>query len=320
MTLTFNAIGELREAVSQRLINLDFRQSGDAPFHSSLQLILSSPDIRVVRWSHTPGATFRDYRLVKDGDDSMSLIYPVNCSITVSHLDRDQRLGPGQPVLLRHDAVGEIIGNNPCTYIALVLPASVVRNTRLVQDRLLAERWPHDLPAMRLLRSYVSLLASYGEFKQSELTAAAAHHLVDLVRIVAGEVANRPEETDGAAISSSRLDVALAFLKERFRDPNLSVASAAAAQNISPRYLHKILERGHVSFTDCVNTLRLDAAHATLVERNDLPIATVALETGFSDVAHFNRLFKRRFGMTPRSVRGPRPENPTPRSKARDRG
>jgi len=33
-------------------------------------------------------------------------------------------------------------------------------------------------------------------------------------------------------------------------------------------------------------------------------ISDIALEAGFSDISHFNRLFRARFGDTPRGVRG----------------
>jgi len=33
-------------------------------------------------------------------------------------------------------------------------------------------------------------------------------------------------------------------------------------------------------------------------------ISDVALEVGFSDISHFNRLFRTRFGVSPRDVRG----------------
>jgi AraC-like DNA-binding protein len=40
--------------------------------------------------------------------------------------------------------------------------------------------------------------------------------------------------------------------------------------------------------------------------RGERRISDVALQVGFSDISHFNRLFRSRFGDTPGGVRGQR--------------
>ena len=66
---------------------------------------------------------------------------------------------------------------------------------------------------------------------------------------------------------------------------------------------HVALEQAGIRFTEVVNEMRLAAAYAALTEQNNKSIALVALESGFSDIAHFNRLFRKRFGATPSAVR-----------------
>jgi AraC-like DNA-binding protein len=34
-----------------------------------------------------------------------------------------------------------------------------------------------------------------------------------------------------------------------------------------------------------------------------VPISTIAFDCGFSDISHFNRVFRRQFGCTPSDVR-----------------
>jgi len=54
-----------------------------------------------------------------------------------------------------------------------------------------------------------------------------------------------------------------------------------------------------------VNELRLQQALKLLSESGGgaQRISDIALQVGFSDVSHFNRLFRARFGDSPRNVR-----------------
>lgn len=84
----------------------------------------------------------------------------------------------------------------------------------------------------------------------------------------------------------------------------MTVASVASRAGISPRYLQVLLEKSGVSFTARVNELRLKRAFELLVRFPNRPVSDVAMQAGFSNVSHFNRLFRRRFGDSPNGVRG----------------
>jgi AraC-like DNA-binding protein len=93
---------------------------------------------------------------------------------------------------------------------------------------------------------------------------------------------------------------------ESFTEPGLTLAAVAQRQGVTPRYLQRLLERSGTSFSTHVNELRLQRAFALLTEphANTRRIADIALQAGFSDISHFNRLFRARFGDTPTGVRG----------------
>jgi AraC-like DNA-binding protein len=72
--------------------------------------------------------------------------------------------------------------------------------------------------------------------------------------------------------------------------------------------VQRLLEVSGTSFTEQVNELRLQRAYTLLTEarENKSLISDVALQAGFSDVSHFNRLFRSRFGDTPKGVCAPK--------------
>lgn len=65
---------------------------------------------------------------------------------------------------------------------------------------------------------------------------------------------------------------------------------------------HVVREEFGITFLDLVNQHRLERA-AALLCHSDLPIATIALNSGFGDVSTFHRRFRAQFKLTPRSFR-----------------
>jgi AraC-like DNA-binding protein len=119
--------------------------------------------------------------------------------------------------------------------------------------------------------------------------------------------ANRDTQQSAlSAVAAARLAAALAYIAESFIEPGLTVEAVARRQGVSRRYLQRLLEESGMSFTVRVKELRLQKAFALLtnVQHGKRRISDIAMEVGFSDVSHFNRLFRARFGDTPSGVRG----------------
>ncbi|MFD0327423.1 helix-turn-helix transcriptional regulator [Streptacidiphilus monticola] len=75
----------------------------------------------------------------------------------------------------------------------------------------------------------------------------------------------------------------------------------AAAHSISLRYLHQLFQRQGTTVNSYVRTRRLEAARSELA-RTQGPrrtVAAVAARWGFTSAAHFSRVFRQSFGMTP---------------------
>jgi AraC-like DNA-binding protein len=115
------------------------------------------------------------------------------------------------------------------------------------------------------------------------------------------------------AVAAARLGAARADIAISFDEPGLTVAAVARRQGVSPRYLQRLFEASGRSFTEHITELRLQKAFARLTDARTHAhrISDVALEAGFSDISHFNRLFRSRFGDTPSGVRAATRGRPT---------
>jgi AraC-like DNA-binding protein len=146
-------------------------------------------------------------------------------------------------------------------------------------------------------------------FNESVLAApklrdAVVAHIHDLVALAIGECAPLGESS-ASAVVAARHSAVLDYIAAHFQEPGLNVEIVARCQGISPRYLQRLMASSGSSFTGHVNELRLQWALKLLTEARASAqlISDIALEVGFSDVSHFNRLFRARFGDSPRGVR-----------------
>jgi len=84
---------------------------------------------------------------------------------------------------------------------------------------------------------------------------------------------------------------------------NLSLPAFAARLAMSQRQVSRLFQENlGMSFRAWATDLRLERARKLLAE-TDLPIIDVAGETGWSSLAHFNSIFRRRAGSTPSQYR-----------------
>jgi AraC-like DNA-binding protein len=91
-------------------------------------------------------------------------------------------------------------------------------------------------------------------------------------------------------------------LHARFAD-RLSLCQIADAVRVHPVYLATVFRKFYgCSVGTYVRRLRITAACDEL-SRRETPLVEIALETGFSNQAHFSREFRRAMGVTPREFR-----------------
>ncbi|RXF73096.1 helix-turn-helix domain-containing protein [Hansschlegelia zhihuaiae] len=99
----------------------------------------------------------------------------------------------------------------------------------------------------------------------------------------------------------------LAFVDDNMSDPGLTPQRAAERLGVSTRHLHKLFARSGTTFGGYVTSERLERVRCELMSMSRrAPISELAFRWGFSDLSTFNRAFKRRFGVSPRTLRGSR--------------
>lgn len=116
-----------------------------------------------------------------------------------------------------------------------------------------------------------------------------------------------------AAVPSAHRGAALARAKmvalSRLGDSELDPANLAAALGMAPRSLHRLFASENQTFMRWVLSQRLEACRRDLADpgQDHRSVSDIALGHGFTDLSHFSRAFRRRYGILPSELRASRP-------------
>jgi AraC-like DNA-binding protein len=129
--------------------------------------------------------------------------------------------------------------------------------------------------------------------------ASLGNILAELVGLALAGEAEAIEPSAAAALRN-----AYGAIERRLGDPDLSPASVAHEMQISVRTLHAIFQRSEDSFSAYVRKQRLKRCAADLQNIADRrSISEIAWRWGFNESAHFSRVFRDTYGVSPREFR-----------------
>jgi AraC family transcriptional regulator, positive regulator of tynA and feaB len=219
-------------------------------------------------------------------------------------VSRDRRRGrvtiaPGQVLLWDSRRQVEVEALQTVRKRILVLPRQVVLSScpRLAEQTVLP---PIDRTAAgRLLVRYINSLALELPSLDDTGQAAASNATVELLRAAVEPVL--PDSRD--AMRAAMREEIRRYARMHLQDPGLGPASIARAHAMSVRALHGLFEEVDESVAGLVRSERLTRCMQDLQRPSGGSVTSIAFRWGFSDTAHFSRVFKRAFGMTPSAVR-----------------
>lgn len=144
---------------------------------------------------------------------------------------------------------------------------------------------------LRGLRAELDEPARYGR----EMTAA---YLSQLNVLLSRDLGKR---MDGAAIYRDRYLVeAVRFIGEHYME-KLTVEKIASQAGVSARYLSKLFrDEMNIGIAEYLTNVRVSQAIACKRAAPAYPLTELAMDTGFSSLQHFSRVFKEKMGIPPK--------------------
>jgi AraC-like DNA-binding protein len=125
--------------------------------------------------------------------------------------------------------------------------------------------------------------------------------VLGLLRALALDGAGESRAAPGAPL----LAHVKSHIERHLGDPGLGPASIAAANFISPRYLHKIFRAEGCTVSEWIRRARLERSRRDLADPAlaGETIASIAARWGLPDAAYFSRIFRAAYGASPREFR-----------------
>ena len=95
------------------------------------------------------------------------------------------------------------------------------------------------------------------------------------------------------------------FIEAHLDEPDLTVASVARALEVSPRYLCMLFTPDRETVSGYILRRRLEECARQLASSlwHGQTITQIAFACGFNSIAHFTRVFRQQYGVTPRQYR-----------------
>lgn len=161
-----------------------------------------------------------------------------------------------------------------------------------------------DCEALRLAVVYMRSLDDTQGLDEPELRRLVVAHIFDLVSLALSSLsAHRAAAETGR--TAARLGAIKRYISENLGNCRFSVTDAARHHHLSPRQVQRLFGAAGTTFSEYLLSKRLEHVHVALTDprRAHRGIGDIALGLGFGDVSHFNRVFRRRFGIPPSAVR-----------------
>jgi AraC-like DNA-binding protein len=307
-----------REAFGRGVARLDIEPlSGDEPFHG--QAVLTNlPDCRLMLRDSQPTHVQRTRRLIADGNDDIVLVFNLKGTGASEQCGREAVLAQGDAVLF---SAAETGSTEASRCLNVCIPLRLLKSMVPTIEDQFGKRIPRDNPTLRLLTSYFETWHQGELAATPELGRAFAGHIHDLVALTLSASADVAEMAAHGGGRVARLALIQREIDKGFTDPRFSLPILASRAGVSARYVQMLLGQMNSSFVKEVNDRRLKRAFDLLLRSSPgaryVSLSDIALECGFTTMAHFHRMFRRQFGVTPGELRNGLTGQPDSQSVAR---
>jgi len=297
-------VAMMREFYGPLVARVDAKPATEGPFFFEATA-RALPGLTVVNLVSSPVHLRRDRMLLANGDDRVTLSITLSGGGRIAQVGRELARTAGSGFLCSHADEFESTITGMSNNLNISIPRKVLsEKVPRFSDHFLRPIAPQS-EALRLLVNYVELLEHDHTLGDGQLRGLIVNHVHDLVAMTLGASREAAEIARGRGLRAARLHAVKTDILNSLAAPDLSISAIAARHGVTPRYVQVLFEQERTTFSVFLLEQRLARVHGVLRDQmhRGRSISAIAFDTGFGDLSHFNRAFRRRYGATPSDVR-----------------
>ncbi|MEW5422749.1 helix-turn-helix domain-containing protein [Amorphus sp. 3PC139-8] len=287
----FSRTGCSRAPKGRFSAHIAIRDFGPLAINSIASDTSDEDDIHVVREESDIGRDPRDYFM---------LWLSLGGNTAFSQNGREVLLEPGDLVLHDQAQTFAIRFRGRSQSLMVSIPRSLLSDRLPDAAARTAVRLPQSTRLGSLAGSIMRQIAEPGDPIDSEVSSRISASILDVFGTAIQSVTSSGVS---ARRDEQRLEAVKRYMAARADDPGLSLASISAANNMSERTLCRLFAEDGTTVMRWLWDQRLQHAHRMLAAGRCRSVTEAAFAAGFSDLSHFSKAFRAKYGCTPKSHR-----------------
>lgn len=237
--------------------------------------------------------------------DSLTIVLHLDGDATLLAGDRRERVAVRDVVYASPDDPASLLFSSSFRAFVVRVPRAAMNARLLSPVSLRAGRLSGDTGIGHVFSGF---LVSVAESMES-LSAAEIRPLeLALTEFLVASLAGHEHKGGFAGLTPSQAAIfsrVCRYVETNLGDPDLSINTLATEERVSPRYVQKLFEAAGQSFSSYLRARRLERCRAELVDplHEKTSVSDICFRWGFNDPAHFSRVFRERYGASPRTFR-----------------
>lgn len=298
----------LKESARRSILgDTTFADQAHLPPHLEVTMMLSTsfPMAKVI--SRSKYSYRRSWDHIRENKENVIVfLYIKRGSISVSQQGKTCELKAGDLAFVRSNVPMRNDGtpgvHEPVEFIFIFFPLEVVHRY-----------FPNGVPLCTRIATptdrqiatpqILSMLCEVGESADRAVIDSLAAALLKETSLLADQQGINVEARQ--SIGEKRIEDIISYLAVHLANPELSLSMVAEGCKISPRYLCHLLKEHKTTFSQLLWTGRLNESKKWLLnlDKRHYGISEIAYMSGYKSVAHFSRMFREKFGCSPREFR-----------------
>jgi AraC-like DNA-binding protein len=300
MNLAALGYGEFSQALARSVVELDLQCSEPSRFRGSLAGNAAG-DVHLLSIASTSQSVTRSPSMIERSSQKYYKFTVMEHGSGVFVQDgREAVLNEGDMTIYATDLPYTLLFERDVRVSVLMFPKDMLRLPTPLMQNVTGTRISGSTGIGSVVRPFVSALAAQLE----DVGGVTGRRLLRSAVGLVGELIE-PLGTDPGDRYSGFRRAVVDYIEEHLSDPELDPPRVAAALYVSLRQLYCAFEGTGVHVAGLIRSRRLERCFEDLGDPRlvSTTVAAIGVSNGFPDAAHFSRLFKARYGVSPSSLR-----------------